>query len=133
VMHPRSSSLLRRALIADAVASGASGLLMTLGAGLLERLLAVPATLLQYAGLGLLPYTALLAWLATRENPPRAAVWAVIACNGLWAANCLMLAFAGWVEPTGLGYGFILAQAVAVVLFAELQYGGLRRSTAAVA
>jgi hypothetical protein len=31
-----------------------------------------------------------------------------------------------WVDPTSLGYGFVIAQAVAVGLFAELQVLGLR-------
>jgi hypothetical protein len=31
-----------------------------------------------------------------------------------------------WVDLTALGYGFVLAQAVAVGLFAELQVLGLR-------
>ena len=44
--------------------------------------------------------------------------------------DCVILAFSGWVTPSGLGYAFILAQVVVVVAFAELQYVGLRRSIA---
>ena len=129
--HP--SPFLRFALWADAAASAASGLLMALGAGQLERLLGVPAALLQPAGLILMPYAALVAWLASRDSLPAAAVWAVIACNLLWAADCALLLMGGWIAPTALGYAFVIAQALTVAVFAELQYVGLRRSASAVA
>ena len=46
---------LRRALVLDALASGATGLLMIAGAGLVEGLLGLPAALLRGAGLVLCP------------------------------------------------------------------------------
>lgn len=126
-----TSPFLRRVLLADAATSGASGLLMTLGAGFLEDLLGVPAALLRYAGLSLLPFAALVAYLATRQSPPRAAVWAVIVLNALWAVDSILLLAGGWVGPTALGYTFVVAQALVVAGFAEAQYVGLRRSPAA--
>ena len=44
----------------------------------LEAVLEVPAPLLHYAGLSLLPFGALVALLSTRETLPRRAIWAVI-------------------------------------------------------
>src|SRR5262249_45695922 len=44
-------SFLRLALIADAAVSGFTGLAMMLGAGIVDSLLGLPATLLHYAGL----------------------------------------------------------------------------------
>jgi hypothetical protein len=126
----RPTPFLRFALYADALASAASGLLMAAGAGQLERLLGIPAALLQPAGLILLPYAALVAWLGSRENVPTAAVWTVIACNVLWAADCAIVLASGWLAPTALGYAFVIAQALTVLVFAELQYVGLRRSAA---
>lgn len=125
-----TSSFLRRVLVADAATSGASGLLMALGSAPLENLLGVPASLLRYAGLSLLPFAALVAYLATRRSLPRAAVRAVIALNALWAADSILLLVGGWVGPTALGYAFVIAQALVVALFAEAQYVGLRRSAA---
>jgi hypothetical protein len=124
----RPSPLLRRALLADAIATAASGLLMTLFYGPLADLLHVPAAVLAPAGLVLLPYAALVGYLATRDPLPRAAVWAIIACNVLWAVDCVLLVTVGWVQPSSIGYTFVLAQAAVVVMFAELQYVGLRRS-----
>jgi hypothetical protein len=57
-------------------------------------------------------------------------VWAVILCNAVWVADSLLLLMSGWVQPTALGTAFVLAQALLVGLFAELQALGLRRSPA---
>jgi hypothetical protein len=128
-----ASSFLRRVLLADAVISGLSGILMVLDAGALESMLGVPATLLRYAGLSLFPFAALVVGLARREPLPRAGVWTVIALNAAWVVASLMLAFSGWISPNALGYAFILGQAFAVAVFAEMQYFGLRKAVAAVA
>ena len=68
--YVRPSSLLRRALGADAVATLASALLMVLGAAPLAGWLGLPETLLRWAGLGLVPYAAWVGWLA-RLSPAR--------------------------------------------------------------
>jgi hypothetical protein len=87
----RLASLLRQGLRADAVSTGATGLVMFCGAGVLARLLALPAALLRSAGLALLPFVAYVAYVATREHVPRPAVWAMILLNALgWspASSC---------------------------------------------
>ena len=127
----RPSAFLRNALLLDAVASGVLGLLMLAAAGMLEGLLAVPSALMRYAGLSLLPWAAFLVWLTTRERVPTPLVWAVIVGNVVWAADSVLLLLTGWLEPAALGYAFVVAQALAVAVFAELQYLGLRRSSAA--
>jgi hypothetical protein len=129
----RTSPFLRRVLRADALVSGATGLILLVAAGRLADLFGVPAGLPRYAGLALLPYAALVALLATRERPSRPAVWAVIAGNAVWAVGSILLLFVGWIEPTTLGVVFVAAQAAVVAVFAELQWFGLRRSAPAVA
>lgn len=126
----RSSPLLRWAFLADAAASGASGLLMVLGAGLLGGRLGLPETLLSYAGLSLLPFAALLVYLARRTMLPRAAVVAIVIYNALRVIDSVVLLLSGWAEPTALGYAFVGAQALVVAVLAELQYVGLRNSIA---
>ena len=59
------SSLLRFALLADALASGAMGVLMAAGAGLLAPFLGLPRPLLLWAGLLLIPFALLVAWTGT--------------------------------------------------------------------
>ena len=124
-IHP--SPFLRKALLLDAAASGGSAALLIAGAGLLDALLGLPAALMREAGLILVPFVALVAWVGTREQASRAAVWAIIAANALWVAASLGLLVSGWVAPTALGYAFVIAQAAVVALFAELQYAGLKR------
>ncbi len=127
------SPFLRRALLADALISGATGLLMLSGANVLASLLGLPEALLRYAGLVLLPYGALVAYVATREQLRRWAVWAVIVANAIWAVDSIILLLSGWLTPNALGYAFIIFQALVVAAFAEIQYIGLRRSMTTVA
>jgi hypothetical protein len=133
MMQTTLSPFLRCVLLADAAVSGATGLLMFLGAGFLAGLLSLPEELLRPTGLFLLPYSALVAYIATRVSPPLWSVWLVIIANTLWALDSIMLLLTGWVEPNTLGYTFIILQAVVVAGFAEAQYIGLRQSMKAVA
>ena len=127
----RVSSFLRRALVVDAAISGSTGVLMMAGAAPLQEMLGIPGVLLRYAGVSLLPFAAALGYLSRRDDLPPAAVRAVIAANAAWVAASVGLLLSGRVEPTPLGYAFVLAQALAVAVFAEMQYVGLRRSAAA--
>ena len=132
-MSFRPPLFLRRVLLLDAVASGATGALLILGAGALEGLLGLPGALMREAGLILVPYVAFVAYLASRESLATPAVWAVIACNAIWTVASLLLLASGWIAPTMLGYAFVAAQAVAVGILGELQYVGLRRTAASAA
>ena len=127
----RPASFLRTALLADAAISFACGLLLALGAGWLEPLLAVPVSLARWAGLALLPYAALLFALARSESVARSSVLAVIVGNALWALASVALVVGGAIEPNALGTAFVVAQAVVVAAFAEAQLVGLRRSAVA--
>ena len=127
----RTSPFLRFALILDAIVSGASALLMVTMSSQLAGLLHLPAALLFYAGVFLVPYAGLLAYLSRRETLPRWTIWTLVVGNVMWAADCVLLALSDWVAPSVLGYVFIATQAIAVVAFAELQYVGMRRSAVA--
>src|SRR4051794_5702563 len=125
------SLFLRRAIQADAIFSGVSAVLLTFGAGELARLLSLPEALLRETGLFLVAYAALVGWLGTRPLIPRPLVWIVVAGNAAWALASVALLFSGWVVPNLLGEMAVAMQAIAVGLFAELQYVGLRRSSVA--
>lgn len=128
-----NSPFLRRALLLDAVATGTTGLLMLAAAGVLQELLQVPGSLLREAGIILLPFAAVVLHLGTRERPSERAVGTVIVINVLWVLASFGLLVSGAISPNILGYGLIVMQAVAVAVFAELQYVGLRRKRAAAA
>ncbi|MEA2795658.1 MAG: hypothetical protein QOI87_3038 [Bradyrhizobium sp.] len=122
------SLFLRRAILADAIFSGASALLLTFGAGALGPWLSLPDALLRETGLFLIAYAALVGWLGTRQSMPKALVMIVIAGNAAWTIASIALLFSGTVTPNLLGEAAIAIQAIAVGTFAELQYIGLRRS-----
>jgi hypothetical protein len=128
-----SSQLLRRALLADAVFSGISAVVMTLGAGALAPLLNLPEILLRETGLFLVAYAALVGWLGSRPSVPRTLVMIVIAGNAAWTLASIALLFSGAVAPNLLGEIVVVAQAIATGVLAELQYVGMRRSSGAMA
>jgi len=125
------TSFLRRVWWADAAVSAVVGAAMAAAAGPLEGLIGLPARLLAVAGLSLLPYAAFLAWLATRAVVPRAAAWAPVLLNVVWAIDCIALAVMQ-AEAVPLRVGFLAVQVLTVLTFAELEFDGLRRSPAAV-
>ena len=127
-MQTQASMLLRRALLLDALASGATALLLVLGAEALAGPLGLPAVLLRVVGLALVPFVGFVGWLAIRTQPPRGAVRAVIGLNAAWVATSVLFLGSGWVDPTALGYAFVVSQALVVALFAQLQILGLRRA-----
>jgi 4-amino-4-deoxy-L-arabinose transferase-like glycosyltransferase len=125
----QTASFLRGALVLDAAISGTTGVVMLLGAGALESLLSVPATLLRYAGVSLLPFAAALVYLSTRQKVPPTSVRTVIAANLAWVVASVGLLLSGRIEPNAWGVAVILLQAIAVAAFADVQYIALRRST----
>jgi hypothetical protein len=122
----RSSDFLRIALLVDAIATGATALAMAALAGPLAGWLNLPAPLLFWAGVALVPWVAFVAALSRRARIPARDVRAVVVGNALWAVSCVALALVG--GPSALGIAFLLAQALVVAAFAELQIVGLRRA-----
>ena len=128
----RSSQLLRRALLADAMFSGIAAVLLAVDADALAPLLELPQALLQETGVFLLAYAALVGWLASRASVAKPLVLLVVVGNAAWTVGSIVLLFSGAVSPNLLGEGFVAAQALATGVFAELQYIGMRRSVDAV-
>jgi hypothetical protein len=122
----RPPLLLRRALLADAVASGAVGLLMAAGATVLEPWLGLPVALLRWAGVFLLFYAAFVVTVARRDPISAGGAMTVVIANALWALASIWLLVSGLVAPTLLGTLFVIAQAAVVALLGILQYSGLR-------
>jgi CHASE2 domain-containing sensor protein len=120
--------LLRRSLNLDAVASGGLGLLLAAAGSLLDEPLGIPASVLVPVGVFLVAYAAALWFVGSRPRVRRPAVLVVVVGNLLWVVASVVAAIAGWWSPTPVGTAFVLAQAAAVALFAELQFTGLRRA-----
>lgn len=122
---------LRNILLVDAIASGATAILVIAGGRVLAPLLGLPSELLTWAGVALVPFVVMLVAVARRQATSRIVLMEIIAINALWVVGSFALLAFGAFEPSLLGILFVTAQALAVALFAELQFIGLRRSMAA--
>lgn len=122
-----NSRILRLALTADAVATGATVILLAVGSGIVAGYTDLPRGLLLGAGLALAPFLAFLIWTATRPAIPGWAVKAIVEINLLWAIASLALLASGFVAPNGLGVAFVAVQAVAVLGLGVAQWVALRQ------
>ena len=125
------SLLLRRAIQIDAVVSGAMALLLTFAAGMLAPLLQSARS----AAAGIRTVPDRLCGTGRLARHPRDHAEAAGAGDHRRQravdARQHRTAVLGRVTPNLLGQIFVAAQAIAVGVFAELQYIGLRRSAAA--
>lgn len=126
-----NTRFLQRAMLADAAISGATGLMLLLGAGILSALLGVPAPFLRYTGAILIPFAATVLYLSAPGRLTRPAVQTVVAVNIVWVLASIAVLVGGAIAPNALGIAFVIFQAVVVAGFAELQFTGLRRASVA--
>ena len=119
---------LRLVLWADALSGSATAVLHLALAASLSALLGLPTGLLSASGILLLLYVALAGSLALQSLPSRALLGVLVIGNFAWVAACLVLLFGGSVSPTPLGEAYLVVQAVAVLVLAELQWMALRRT-----
>jgi hypothetical protein len=127
----RGESLTRAALGLDAVVTGANGVAYLAAASLLDEPLGMPAGFLRGVGAFLIVFAACVAYVATRRQVNRAAVYAVIALNALWVVDSIALAAFGWYDPTTGGSIWTILQAGVVAGFAALQAYAIRATPAA--
>lgn len=121
-MSPRISHVpLRHVLLADAATCALTGLALTSLARPLAELFRLPAALLFYAGLALVPIAALMAFVGTRAEPPAPWVRLIIAGNAAWALASFALLVTDLVAPNALGAAFIALQALVVVCLTVLE------------
>lgn len=126
-----SARFLPRVMGADAVSCAATGALQVAFTEAMARLTGLPAALLLGTGVFLLAYAAAAAWMASRPVPPRRLIGLVALGNLGWAAGCIALPASGAVAVTTPGLLWLAAQALTVLVLAELQWTGLRRTRAA--
>ncbi len=118
---------LRTVLRLDSAVTGANGAAYLLAAGPLGDLLGLDAVLLRVLGVVLLAFATVVWLTAARPVVPRAAVRAIVAINAAWVAASVVVAIGGWTSPTVAGAVWIVAQAIVVAGFAELQVAALKR------
>lgn len=126
----QAPGFLRRILMVDAASSAALGALLTAAAPTLHGMLGLPIPLLRTAGMVLLPFAAFVAFVAMRPTVWRGGIWTVIACNVLWVVDSVGVLMSSQLQPTPLGMGFVIAQALFVALLAELEFIAIRKTGA---
>lgn len=127
-----SSTFLRGALLADAITSGAMALLLAIAATPLATLLALPEAFVRETGLLLVPYALFVGYLGLRVRLRALVAWLIIAGNAVWTLASFALLVGNWLSPNLYGEIFIALQAIVVGVLAELQYVGVRKSSAAI-
>ncbi len=123
-----SPRFLPRVMGADAASCAATGALQVGLTDAMARITGLPSQLLLGTGIFLLVYAAAAAWMATRATPPRTLIGLVVLGNFGWAAGCIALLASGAAPVTAAGTLWVAAQAFTVVVLAELQWMGLRRT-----
>ena len=120
---------LRLSLRANATFSAVPGSGMLFAASAIAGLLGIEQTLLvRITGVNLLGFAALLVWLASREVIKPSLAIAVVVADLLWVAGSAGLLPAGVFSTTG--NWLVAGVADVVLLFAILQYVGIRRMRA---
>jgi hypothetical protein len=122
------SKNLRCVLFVDAASCLICGAVQLAFSQSLTHVLGLPATLLVSTGEFLLLCAAGVASLATRTRAPSAVIWLLIVGNVTWGLASVAILLGGEWGPTLLGKGYVVAQALTVVVLAYLQsYFGLRQ------
>lgn len=126
-----TTKTIRTILGADALTCLAAGAVMSLGAGMLAGPTGLNANLLLVAGLSLFPVAALFGWMAKTPLLNGAFVMLAVVGNIGWVAASIVVLL--MTEPTLFGTAFVLAQALAVMLLAWLEFTHRPRAGSAVA
>jgi hypothetical protein len=129
--HSDSSQFLRKAFRGNAIFSALSGIVFVVANGLVAAILNAYEQLgeIQLVGASLLAFSALLFFLASRESISSALTLGVIGADLAWVVGSWLAVGAGM--TSGGGMWAVLTVADVVLLFAILQWLGLRKMTAA--
>ena len=129
LVQPRMDRALRQAFLLDAMATGGMGCGLAVGADVLQPWLGLPVVVLREAGILCVAFALYLAFVLSRTEVRPGMVRVAIGVNVAWIlASFALLAFAS-IEPTVLGTVFVIAQALTVFVFTELQYLAAKRAS----
>jgi hypothetical protein len=119
---------LRYVLWADAISCLVCGILQVALTGPLSSYFGLSENLLMGTGVFLLVYGAVVAFLATRKQVPGAIIGLLIVGNIAWGVLAVATLLGGDARITLLGKGYVTAQALTVLIPAQLQYLLIRQA-----
>jgi hypothetical protein len=120
---------LRKALMADGIVSGASGLALLAAPGAIASLIGAPsAAVVAGVGFALVIYGLALVRNARRETPSRSEAATAVALNLAWLVGTAVVVVAGGLTREG-NWALILVGDV-VLVFTALEVIGLRKMAA---
>lgn len=125
------SRTLKTTLLVDAAVSGGAAVILAAGSFVAAGLLGLPAPLMLWVGVALIPWVVALGLIGRGERASKAVIYTIIAANLAWVAASFWVAFGPVFAPTLPGKVFVVVQALTVLGFAEFQMLGLKRSAAA--
>ncbi len=127
MLHQSQIPALQTILKFDSATCVLMGALLVSASGLVAGVTAIPANLLFWAGLLLLPVAAFMAVLAGTVSVPALGTYLVIGGNLLWIAASLALPVAGVISPNVFGWILVLGQAVVVAGFVWAEWTAAQR------
>jgi hypothetical protein len=127
-----STQFLRRALFADGIVSGLSGLLLLLLPGPIASVLGLASSgLVAAVGASLVLFAAFVLRSARREMPHRGEAALIVALNVAWVVGSVAVIAGSWL--TTMGDWAVALVADVVLVFAILESVGLRKLAATAA
>jgi hypothetical protein len=120
-------NFLRYVLWADAISCLVCGILQVTLAGPLSSYFGLSQDLLMGTGVFLLVYGAVVAFLATRTQVPIAILGLLIVGNIMWGVLAAAILLGGDARITLLGKGYVTAQALTVLILAQMQFFSVRQ------
>lgn len=122
------ANLLRRALQANGIFSGLSGVVFTLAPGPIAAFLGLNAPLiLMGLGVMLILYAVSLLWAANQKPINRRLAIIAIDLDVAWVVTSYIILFTNWLPLTNPGWWAVATVADIVAIFAIVQYVGLRQ------
>jgi hypothetical protein len=126
-----NSDLLRRALLADGLISGGTGVLCLLASRPIAALMGLTnLTFLTVASLIMVVYGFSLLWLTPRVASLRQFGKLVIGGNIVWVAASILVLVTNWQNLATVGNWIVLLQADVVLVLTIAQWLGVRRRRA---
>jgi len=124
----KSFLTLPRILAVDAATCAAMGVALVFAADPAGSLTGIPAPLLYWAGMALVPIAGFMAVVARMAPIPIWAINLIILGNALWVLASIALPLSSAISPSPMGWLFLLGQAAVVAALTLLERGAAPRA-----